>query len=89
LNGVRRHLSEDLGEQNNLIAKHPEIAARLKKRMEEFHKELRYNTSFATIRGLRALQTATRIRNELNETAFTSRFDRRDLCRIGDDTGRG
>jgi arylsulfatase A len=38
------HLREDLGEQNNLIAKSPEIAERLKRQMELFHKELRENT---------------------------------------------
>ncbi len=38
------HLGEDLGEQNNLIAKSPEIAERLKRQMELFHKELRENT---------------------------------------------
>ena len=38
------HLAEDLGEQNNLIAEHPEIVARLKQQMEVFHKELRDNT---------------------------------------------
>nr|WP_231602993.1 sulfatase [Neorhodopirellula pilleata] len=34
-------LSVDIGEQNNLIAKHPEIAARLKEQMNDFDKELR------------------------------------------------
>lgn len=34
------NLTDDIGEQNNLIAKHPEIVARLKKQMEAFHKEL-------------------------------------------------
>jgi len=38
------HLSADIGEQNNLFAKHPEIVARLKKQMEAFHQELRTNT---------------------------------------------
>lgn len=38
------NLSDDIGEQNNLIAKHSEIVARLKKQMEGFHKELRKNT---------------------------------------------
>lgn len=37
------NLSDDIGEQNNLIAKHPEIVARLKKQMKVFHKELREN----------------------------------------------
>ncbi|ELP30586.1 sulfatase family protein [Rhodopirellula baltica] len=35
------NLSDDIGEQKNLIAKHPDIAARMKKQMEAFHKELR------------------------------------------------
>jgi arylsulfatase A-like enzyme len=43
------NLSNDLGEQNNLIAKHPEIVARLKRRMEVFHKELRENTRSAGV----------------------------------------
>lgn len=38
------HLRDDIGEQNNLIAKHPEIVARLKMQLEVFHKELRENT---------------------------------------------
>lgn len=38
------NLTNDIGEQNNLLAKHPEIVARLKKRMEEFDNELRKNT---------------------------------------------
>lgn len=38
------HLREDLGEQNNLIAKRPEIAERLKRQMELFHKKLLENT---------------------------------------------
>nr|WP_253154800.1 sulfatase [Stieleria tagensis] len=43
------NLSDDIGEQNNLIAKHPEIAARMKKQMEEFHIELRKNTRPAAV----------------------------------------
>ena len=38
------NLSDDLGEQNNLIAKHPEIVVRLKTQIESFHIELRKNT---------------------------------------------
>ena len=38
------NLRDDIGEQNNLIAKHPEIVMRLKKQMEAFHQELRKNT---------------------------------------------
>lgn len=38
------HLREDIGEQLNLITKHPEIVARLKKQLEVFRKELRENT---------------------------------------------
>ena len=41
---VLYNLSDDIGEQNNLIAKHPEIVARLKKQMEVFRNELRENT---------------------------------------------
>jgi arylsulfatase A len=37
-------LGKDLGEQNNLAAKHPEIVAKLKKQLEDFRKELRKNT---------------------------------------------
>lgn len=38
------NLKDDLGEQNNLISKHPEIVVRLKTQIESFHKELRKNT---------------------------------------------
>lgn len=38
------NLSDDIGEENNLIAKHPEIAMRLKARMDVFHSELRANS---------------------------------------------
>ncbi|TWU44802.1 Arylsulfatase [Rubripirellula tenax] len=38
------NLKDDLGEQNNLISKHPEIVVRLQKQIENFHKELRKNT---------------------------------------------
>ncbi|QDV40621.1 Arylsulfatase [Stieleria neptunia] len=38
------NLSDDLDEQNNLLAKHPEIAKRLKQRMDDFAKELRANS---------------------------------------------
>jgi arylsulfatase A-like enzyme len=41
---VLYHLGEDIGEENNLTAEHPEIVARLKGQMEIFHKELRENT---------------------------------------------
>jgi arylsulfatase A len=37
-------LSNDIGEQNNLIAKHPEVVAPLKERIEAFHKDLRENS---------------------------------------------
>ena len=43
------HLGEDLGEQNNLIAKQPEVVARLTKQMDVFHNELRKNTRFAGV----------------------------------------
>ncbi len=36
-------LSDDLGEQNNLLAEHPEVVVRLKKQMEDFEKKLRAN----------------------------------------------
>ncbi|MEL6107520.1 MAG: sulfatase [Planctomycetota bacterium] len=38
------NLSEDLGEQTNLIMEHAEIAAKMKMRIEEFERELRQNT---------------------------------------------
>lgn len=38
---VLYNLSDDIGEQTNLIAKHPETVARLEKQMEAFQKELR------------------------------------------------
>jgi arylsulfatase A len=38
------NLSDDIGEESNLLAKHPDIGARLKKQLELFHKELRENT---------------------------------------------
>jgi arylsulfatase A len=38
------NLSDDIGEQNNLISKHPEIVVRLKTQIESFHIELRKNT---------------------------------------------
>lgn len=38
------NLSDDIGEQNNLLDKHPEIAERLKKQMKAFSGELRKNT---------------------------------------------
>lgn len=38
---VLYNLSNDIGEQTNLIAKHPETVARLEKQMEAFQKELR------------------------------------------------
>ena len=38
------NLSDDIGEEDNLLAKHPDIVARLKKQLELFHKELRENT---------------------------------------------
>mgnify|MGYP003136146943 CR=1 FL=1 len=37
------NLSNDIGEQNNLLAKHPEIVARLRKPLDEFGRELRAN----------------------------------------------
>ena len=43
------NLRDDVGEQHNLIARHTEIVARLKKRMENFHSELRNNTRPAGI----------------------------------------
>jgi arylsulfatase A-like enzyme len=43
------NLSDDIGEQDNLLAKHPELVARLKKRMAEFNDELRNNTRPAGI----------------------------------------
>ena len=41
---VLYNLSADIGEQNNLFAKHPEIVAKLKKQLEDFHKEFHRNT---------------------------------------------
>ncbi len=38
------NLKDDIGEQDNLSARHPQIVARLKKRMEDFYNELRNNT---------------------------------------------
>ncbi|TWU46547.1 sulfatase family protein [Rubripirellula reticaptiva] len=43
------NLRDSVGEQTNLIDEHPEIAARLKKRMEDFHNELRKNTRPAAV----------------------------------------
>ena len=43
------NLHDDVGERNNLLAEHPEIAARLKKQMEDFRIELRTNTRPAGI----------------------------------------
>ncbi len=43
------NLKDDLGEQNNLISKHPEIVVRLKKQIEVFHKELRNNSRTAGV----------------------------------------
>ncbi len=37
------NLTNDIGEQNNLLAKHPEIVARLKKLLDEFGRQLRSN----------------------------------------------
>ena len=37
-------LSDDVGEQNNLIAQHSEVVARLKKQMDDYENELRKNT---------------------------------------------
>ena len=45
------NLRDDIGEQSNLIADHPEIAARLKKQMSAFSSELRKNTRPAGISG--------------------------------------
>ena len=41
---VLYNLSADIGEQNNLFAKHPEIVAKLRKQLEDFHKEFHRNT---------------------------------------------
>ena len=41
---VLYNLSADIGEQNNLSVKHPEIVAKLKKQLEDFHKEFDKNT---------------------------------------------
>ena len=38
------NLKHDLGEQDNLISKHPEIVVRLQKQIEGFNKDLRKNT---------------------------------------------
>ena len=43
------NLTNDIGEQDNLFAKHPEIAAQMKKRMSLFSNELRKNTRPAGI----------------------------------------
>ncbi len=45
------NLNDDIGEQNNLFAKHPDIVARLKKRMEDFQSEFRKTTRPAGIAG--------------------------------------
>jgi len=38
------NLTNDIGEQNNLLAKHPEIVARLKNLLDDFGRELRANS---------------------------------------------
>jgi arylsulfatase A len=38
------NLKDDIGEQNNLIAQHSEVVARLKKQMDDYENELRKNT---------------------------------------------
>lgn len=43
------NLSDDIGEQNNLLAKHPDIVARLKKLLDEFGCELRVNSRPAAV----------------------------------------
>ena len=43
------NLGDDIGEQNNVIAKHPEVVAQLKKRIEAFQKDLRENSRPAGI----------------------------------------
>jgi arylsulfatase A-like enzyme len=43
------NLSDDIGEQNNLLAQHPAIVARLKTRMADFYDELRKTTRPAAI----------------------------------------
>ena len=37
------NLRDDIGEQQNFIDQHPDIAERLRKMMEAFHQELRKN----------------------------------------------
>lgn len=43
------NLKDDIGEQNNLFAEHPEIVARLKERIAKFETELRRNTRPAAV----------------------------------------
>ena len=43
------NLTNDIGEQNNLLAKHPEIVTRLKNLLDEFGRELRANSRPAGI----------------------------------------
>jgi arylsulfatase A-like enzyme len=54
------NLRDDIGEQHNLFAEHPEIVARLKKRMEDFHNEFRKNTRPAGIANSDQNQEGTR-----------------------------
>ena len=37
------NLRDDIGEQSNLLAEHPDVVVRLKKQMEDFENELRAN----------------------------------------------
>jgi len=45
------NLRDDIGEQSNLAAKHPDIVARLKKQVEDFSREFRKSTRPAGIAG--------------------------------------
>ena len=54
------NLSDDIGEQYNLITEHPEIVAQLRKRMADFQNELRKNTRPAGVAG--RVQNQERVR---------------------------
>ena len=43
------NLSDDIGEQNNLVHQHPDIVARLKNLLDEFGRELRVNSRPAAV----------------------------------------
>lgn len=54
------YLKDDVGEQNNLFAKHPEKVARMKKQMEAFGRELRKNMRAAGIANSAVNQESTK-----------------------------